>query len=140
MKVLLAVDGSPYTQKMLAYLANQAELLAGSHDFTVLNVQAALPPRARSALGKETVDAYYEEEAQKVLAPALEFLSRNGVQAQGRKEVGVPGEVVAQCAEEGKFDLLVMGSHGHGSLAKLVLGSVTTQVIANCGVPLLLVR
>jgi len=36
--------------------------------------------------------------------------------------------------------LVVMGSHGHGSFGNLIMGSVATQVLANCKVPLLLVR
>jgi nucleotide-binding universal stress UspA family protein len=43
-------------------------------------------------------------------------------------------------AEDGKFDLVVMGSHGHSALANLVMGSVATQVLAHCKVPVLLVR
>jgi nucleotide-binding universal stress UspA family protein len=33
-----------------------------------------------------------------------------------------------------------MGSHGHGAVANLVLGSVATKVIAACKTPVLLVR
>jgi nucleotide-binding universal stress UspA family protein len=33
-----------------------------------------------------------------------------------------------------------MGSHGHGTLGNLVMGSVATQVLAGCKVPVLLVR
>ena len=33
-----------------------------------------------------------------------------------------------------------MGSHGHGTLANLVLGSVATKVMALCSTPVLLVR
>jgi nucleotide-binding universal stress UspA family protein len=33
-----------------------------------------------------------------------------------------------------------MGSHGHGSLSNLVLGSVATKVLAQCGTPVLLIR
>ncbi|HWS05017.1 MAG TPA: universal stress protein, partial [Burkholderiaceae bacterium] len=40
----------------------------------------------------------------------------------------------------GKFDLVIMGSHGHSALANLVMGSVATQVLAHCHVPVLLVR
>lgn len=50
------------------------------------------------------------------------------------------GETIAKVADTGKFDLLVMGSHGHGAIATLVMGSVTTQVLAHCKVPLLIVR
>jgi nucleotide-binding universal stress UspA family protein len=33
-----------------------------------------------------------------------------------------------------------MGSHGHGTLVNLVMGSVATKVLAHCKVPVLMVR
>ena len=140
MNILLAVDGSPYTKKMLAYLATHEELLGSSHSYTVLTVQAPLPTRARAALGKAVVDAYYAEEAEKILAPVTKFLARHGVDAKRSVKVGAVGESIAKIADTGPFDLLVMGSHGHGAVATLVMGSVTTQVLAQCKVPLLIVR
>ena len=140
MNILLAVDGSPYTKKMLAYLAAHDEMLGTSHSYTAITVQAALPPRARAALGKETVDSYYAEEGEKVLAPVVKFLARHGMQLKTVTKVGPAGETIAKVAESGKYDLIVMGTHGHGSLGKLVMGSVSTQVLANCQVPVLLVR
>ena len=140
MNILLAVDGSPYTKKMLAYLAAHDEMLGTSHSYTAITVQAALPPRARAALGKETVDSYYAEEGEKVLAPVIKFLARHGVQLKTLNKVGAAGDTIAKVAESGKYDLVVMGTHGHGSLGKLVMGSVSTQVLAHCTVPVLLVR
>ena len=140
MKILLAVDGSKYSKKMLAYLAIHDALLSKDHHYTVFNVQAALPPRARAALGKETVDNYYAEEGEKVLGPVAKFLKRHGIDAQTSFKVGHAGELIAKTADQGDFDLLVMGSHGHGSLMTLVMGSVATQVLAHCTVPVLLVR
>lgn len=141
MKILLAVDGSPFTKKMLAYLAAHEELItAGRHDYTALTVQPALPLRARSVLSKEMVDEYYAEESAKVLDPVTKFLAQSGIQPVCRAEIGPAGEVIAKAAEDGKFDLIIMGSHGHGSLGKLVMGSVSTQVLANCEVPVMLIR
>lgn len=141
MKILLAVDGSPFTKKMLAYLAAHDELVtAGRHGYTALTVQPALPPRARAALSKEMVNEYYAEESTKVLEPVQKFLSQSGISAECRAEVGHAGETIAKIAEEGKFDLIIMGTHGHGSLGKLVMGSVSTQVLANCSVPVMLIR
>lgn len=140
MNILLAVDGSAYTKKMLAYLATHEELLSGNHQYTVLTVQAPLPARARSALGKDVVDSYHAEEAEKILAPVCKFLDRHGIEAKRTVKVGAVGESIAKVADSGKFDLLVMGSHGHGALATLVMGSVTTQVLAHTKVPVLLVR
>ena len=140
MNILLAVDGSAYTKKMLAYLATHDELLAPSHTFTAVTVQAALPPRARAALGKAAVDQYYADEAGKVLNPVSKFLERHGFQPKRMSKVGPAGETIAKLADAGQFDLLVMGSHGHGALATLVMGSVTTQVLAHSKVPVLIVR
>ena len=140
MKILLAVDGSAYTKKMLAYLSTHEALISGSVEYTGLTVQAALPPRARAALGKPIVDEYYADEAAKVLNPVSKFLGRHGIVPQQISKVGVAGEVIAKVAETGKFDLVVMGSHGHSSLGNLVMGSVSTQVLAHCKVPVLLVR
>jgi nucleotide-binding universal stress UspA family protein len=140
MKILLAVDGSAYSKKMLAYLATHEGLLSNIHSYSVLNVQAALPPRARAALGKEVVESYYAEESAKVLAPVGKFLQRHGIKAECIAKVGSAGATIAKLADQGRFDLLVMGSHGHSALATLVMGSVTTQVLAHCKVPVLLVR
>lgn len=141
MKVLLAVDGSKFTKKMLAYLTTHETLLSSQHHQCVLlNVQPALPARAVAAIGNDTVRTYHAEEAERVLAPVVEFLKRHHIQAEHHWEVGHASERIAQFAEDGKFDLVVMGSHGHGTLINLVLGSVATQVLARCKVPVLLVR
>ena len=86
------------------------------------------------------MDAYYAEEAAKVLDPVAKFLNRHDVKLKTTFKVGPAGETIAAFAESGKFDLLIMGSHGHGALGNLVIGSVATKVLASCKVPVLLVR
>ena len=49
-------------------------------------------------------------------------------------------ETIAKFADSGKFDLLMMGSHGNTAFGNLVMGSVATKVLAGCQVPVLLVR
>ncbi len=140
MKILLAVDGSTYTKKMLAYLATHDQLFTSNNDYTVFTVQPVLPPRARAAVGKDIVDNYYSQEAEKILAPVSKFLVRHGIDAKSTWKTGHAGESIAKLADSGKFDLVVMGSHGHGTLVNLVMGSVATQVLSHCQVPVLLVR
>lgn len=139
MKILLAVDGSTYTKKMLAYMITH-ELFTQGNEYTVFTVQPVLPARARAALGKQIVDKYYSDEAEKILAPVSKFLLRHGIDAKSSWKTGHVGQTVAKFADESKFDLLVMGSHGYGTLVNLVMGSVATEVLAHCKVPVLLVR
>ena len=140
MKILLAVDGSDYTRKMLDYVCTNRTLFDASHEYVLLNAQAPIPPHAKSVLGAATVQTYHQEEAQKVIEPAQARLEAAGVHATAQWKVGAPGETIAAFAESGRFDMVIMGSHGHGSLARLVMGSVTTEVLARCGVPVLLIR
>lgn len=141
MKILLAVDGSTYSKKMLAYLATHEGIFStANNDYTVFTAQAALPTRARAVVGKEVVDNYYAEESEKVMAPVTKFLLRHGIHAKTLWKVGNAGELIGKLAEDGEFDMVVMGSHGHGAWANLVMGSVATQVMAHCTVPVLMVR
>ena len=140
MKILLAVDGSAFSKRMLAYLSTHESLMSSTNDYTVLTAQPTLPPRARAALGKAIVDTYYAEESEKVLAPVTKFLLRHGIDAKTLWKVGPAGAAIAKVASDGKFDLVVMGSHGHGAVMNMVMGSVATQVLAHCTVPVLLVR
>jgi nucleotide-binding universal stress UspA family protein len=140
MKILLAVDGSPYTKKMLAYLVTHDTVFSSTNTYTLFTAHMPLPARARSALGKEMVDNYHAEESERVLAPVSKFLLRHGIDAKSAWKVGPAGETIAKFAEAGKFDLLLMGSHGHGALGNLVMGSVATRVLAQCTTPVLLVR
>ncbi|MDP3835435.1 MAG: universal stress protein [Hydrogenophaga sp.] len=140
MKILLAVDGSAYTKKMLAYLATHAEMFGPNNAFSLITVQLPLPPRARAAVGAEEANSYYAEEAEKVTAPVVKFLKRHGIDPKIIHKVGSPGELIAKAGDSGKFDLVMMGSHGHSALGNLVMGSVATQVLAHCGVPVMMVR
>lgn len=140
MKILLAVDGSPYTKKMLAYLVTHDSLFTASHDYNLLTVQVPFPARIKAAVGGEITHQYHAQEAEKILAPCFKFLVRHGLNATTHWKLGHPGVTVSKIAEAGEYDMVIMGSHGHGALVNLVTGSVATQVLAQCKVPVLLIR
>jgi nucleotide-binding universal stress UspA family protein len=140
MKILAAVDGSAYTKRMLAYLAAHDEWLGAQHEYTVLHAVPALPPRAAKVLDKTMLHTYYDEGAEKVFKPLRSFFAKQGIRATFSSKVGTAGDVIAEAANKGRFDLVMLGSHGHGTLANLVMGSVATKVLAQCSTPALLIR
>ncbi len=140
MKILVAADGSTFTKRMLAYLAAHDEWLGSHHDYTVLSVVAAVPPRAAAVLDREVLLAYYRDEAEKVFKPIRTFFGKQQLKTEFVGKSGAAADTIAAFAEKGRFDLLVMGSHGQGALGNLVLGSVATKVLAKCSTPVLLVR
>lgn len=141
MKILIAADGSAYSKRLLAYVAAHDEWLGAHHEYTILTVVPAVTPRAASVLDKDVLKAYYEEEAEKVLKPMRTFFKRQvPAPVQFVVKVGQAAEQIAAVVDKTRPDLLLMGSHGHGNLGNLVMGSVATKVMAHTQVPVLLVR
>ena len=140
MKVLLATDGSDYTKRMLAYLAANPEILGSTPEITVYHGLMAIPSHVASTVGSAQVRQFQESELEEVFRPIRAFLAQKGWQATFVDRVGPVANGIAEYAEKERFDLIVMGSHGHGELAGLVLGSVATRVLARCKVPVLIVR
>jgi nucleotide-binding universal stress UspA family protein len=140
MKILVPVDGSPFTKRMLAYLAAHDEWLGGAHRYTLLHVAPAVPSRAAAVLDEAVLQAHYSDESEQVFKPLRTFFAQQKILGEFVAKVGPAADTIASVAEEGKFDLVMMGSHGHGVLGSVVMGSVVTRVLARCQTPLLIVR
>ena len=125
---------------MLAFLAARPELLGKDRTHTAITVVPALPPHVARFLPKGVESSYYTDEAAVVLKPVQAFAAQQGWSLEVRHVVGAAGDAIAEAATAGKYDLVVLGSHGHGALGSMVLGSVAARVIAQCKVPVLLIR
>jgi nucleotide-binding universal stress UspA family protein len=140
MKILLPVDGSSYTKRMLGYVAAHEELFGPQHEYIFATVVAPVPPRVTHFIDRATLSSHYNEEADKVLAPVLKFAAQHGWNARPLHAEGSPSEVLAELAKSESVGLVVMGSHGHSALGNVILGSVATGVLARCDAPVLLIR
>lgn len=140
MKILLPVDGSPYTQRMLDYLAAHINVLGVAHDYTALSIVPPVPELSSAMIDNDTRDDYYRSHADEVLRKVRTFAEQQGWSLVATHSVGQPAPTIAAFAQAGGFDLIVMGSHGHSNLGGLAMGSVTTGVLARCKVPVLVIR
>ncbi len=73
------------------------------------------------------------------LAALQEALARQNLPARAHECDGAVVEEILRTAEEISADLIVMGSHGHGSVYNLLVGSVTEGVLKSGRRPVLLV-
>jgi nucleotide-binding universal stress UspA family protein len=135
--ILVAYDGSPTSRNALtqAYELAQAE----DSDVTVLTVAptvaplAALAPVSVDGLRAE-LDQWARTKLDEAKATAPEGLTVRTVERNGH----VGDEIVAEI-ESGHYDLVVLGSRGHGRLTTEILGSVNNHVHYHSNVPTLTV-
>ena len=88
--------------------------------------------------------AWVEEEedcqGEEALKGAVAACVAAGVPFDVRNERGAPAETIDRIAREDKFDHVVMGTRGLGSIRGLLVGSVATQVLHLVHVPVTLVK
>ena len=135
--ILVAVDGSPDAE---AALAHAAELARDQHArLTLLTAIPPLPATALLASGaappRTEVVRHYED----LLRRATETVPQD-VGVTTLLVEGPAARAIVEKARSGEFDLIVMGSHGHGRMHSALLGCVSQKVLHASPIPVLLIR
>lgn len=73
------------------------------------------------------------------LSKLTSTLRDKGIDAESLFVAGLPTVEILTAAERLQVDLIIMGSHGHGALYELVVGTVTEGVLHRTGRPALIV-
>jgi nucleotide-binding universal stress UspA family protein len=68
------------------------------------------------------------------------IFEKNGVRATARLQVGDPASCILRAQLRPKVSLVVMNSHGRSGFAKMMLGSVTEEVVHGASAPVLIER
>jgi nucleotide-binding universal stress UspA family protein len=135
-RIVVGFDGSEHSRKALA---RAAEIANGA---TVAVVAAANVARLMRdpAQGVSPVDPAEAEARSKALAEAREYLEGRGITGVYVEGHGNPADVIVQEAEESGADLIVVGTRGQNAAKRLVLGSVSTNVVHHASCDVLVVR
>ena len=142
MKILVATDGSKSSMQAVKYAAKLLGMLqSGTHSISLINVHDDIGLRhAKSFVGGAAVADYLRELGEKDVKPARKLLETANIPHDVIMRNGHTAQEIVDCAKDGKFDLIVMGSKGRGAMADLLLGSVAQRVLAAAKPPVLLVK
>jgi len=137
MKILLAVDGSPCSDKAVEEVVRRP-WPAGS-EIKVLTTHEL--PLAATPEGWAMPPTYYEEldrvaseHARSIMERAVSKLRSTltqDVTISGEIAAGPPRSVILDEAQAWQADLILVGSHGYGALERFLLGSVSQSVVAH---------
>jgi nucleotide-binding universal stress UspA family protein len=141
-RILHATDFSRSSRPALRHAidlarANRAELL-------IVHVQGPLVPYVGEgyALPQAYGDMLAELRTQgkRQLDRLVRRARAAGIRATGLLLEGVPDAQIVRAAKAKRADVIVIGTHGHTGLARLLLGSVAARVVARAPCPVLTVR
>ena len=140
MKILVAVDGSEISVRAAKHANALARRLAKPAKIFLVAVDAAPFPGVVTRIGREAMDRIHAENHERMLAPARKALARSKADVRELALVGEPAEALLAAARDSKADIIVMGSHGRGAVKGILLGSVSSKVIAQSELPVTIVR
>lgn len=141
-RILAAVDFSPCSEKAARYAVDLAEKLGAQ--VTLFNayffpVTIPFPDGSAYIPSAESV-AELASSAMMQLRALRDKVQRPGVRIEMASNEGPARQVIPAVAQDRKFDLIVIGTHGRTGLSHVVLGSVAEAVVRHSAVPVLTVR
>ncbi|MDW7738554.1 MAG: universal stress protein [Bacillota bacterium] len=150
MKILVCTDGSENSQKCIevaARMVGDCEI----NEIVLIHVHESAPffpdywhgkypftPEEEKQLKK--IDKRLLEERKKYFHDAEKVFESHPIQVQTVFKVGHPAEVITHFADEGNFDLIIIGRRGTGGVKKLFLGSVSNAVLQAAKTNVLIVK
>jgi nucleotide-binding universal stress UspA family protein len=153
-KILYATDLSENARHAFAYAASLANRYQGK--ITVLHVMEELPHSAQmrvaAIVGKEKWQEMQKENEGEVLSEIRtrveEFCKdvSNGlpecpfIVEEIIVKSGIPADEILAQSKGKECDMIVMGTHGHGIIGNVLMGSVARRVVRRSKIPVLVIR
>ncbi len=141
--ILLALDGSPESFDAV----DAAIMMARAVDAKITALIVIDLDREVSAFERVSLGGYVEgyvppelmEGAYKMLTELMREIPKD-INIDTAIAVGDPKEEIVSRAEDGGYDMIVLGSRGFNMLEKILVGSVSQYVVENAECPVTIVR
>ncbi len=146
MKVLVAIDKSPESHMALAYTCHLLEHFdADVHALYVKPDEVEVGPESFYApfFSKDGLKDWIDSDALQVQEKALnscQYCLAGKVPCEPLIATGDPAEAILETAQQGDYDMIVLGSHGHSALRGFLLGTVHAKILHHTKRPILIAR
>ncbi len=136
-KILVAIDGSPTSEKALAAAVD----LARRHQAEVIGLSVAEVPEVVMAdeadeTMRHTADDYFRQ----IGEAAVEYARSRGVKLRSVVVRGHAADDILRFAEAEGANLIVLGRHGHSRVTRFFLGSTSDRVSEHCHCTVMIVK
>lgn len=139
-EILVPLDFSEHSSLALKLAIRLAEELGARITLLhAIDIRFVPPTSAGLYLGSDLMEQVTWDAQQIVNRICTEEKLRMPLQGQTIVRTGVPSEIIMAAAEDQKFDLIILATHGRTRLARAFLGGTVESVIRQTPCPVLLV-
>ena len=131
--IAISVDFSKADEKALQYAIDLGGKDANYTLIHVVETVGAMMYGNKISDHETTVD-------ERLLCEYRQMLSNKGLHVDTKLGFGKPGKIIPKIINEGHYDLLIMGTHGHHGFKDMVLGTTVGSVRHGISIPLFIVK
>jgi nucleotide-binding universal stress UspA family protein len=131
-KILVAYDGGQPAHRALDLAAELAERFEAK-----IGVVSVVPVRP----GRAPIDPWDDREIHtRALAEARAILAEHGIDPLLYEPAGDPAKTIEEVAEDGDYDMIVVGSRGLGAMSRVLQGSVSEHIATHASATVVVTR
>jgi nucleotide-binding universal stress UspA family protein len=136
-KILVAIDGSPSSEKALATAVD----LAAHYQADLISLSVAELPEVVAMVDEvDEIRQSADEFFRKIAEAAVEYAKSRGITLRPVVVHGHAAEEILRFAENEEVNLIVLGRQGHSRIARFFLGSTTDRVSEHCHTAVMIVK
>lgn len=135
-KILVPLDGSKNSFRGL----DEAIALAKQNGSSVTGLFVVQSAPSELQVMRKLLSAFQKKQSKNFIAKARNKCQKKSVRFIGVTEYGDEGTKIVSYAKTNKFDMIVMGARGLGTIRQIMLGSTSNYVLHNSKIPVLIVK
>jgi len=136
-KILVAIDGSPASEKALAAAVD----LAAHYKADLTAISVVVAPEVVGMVDevdelRQSAEAYFRQ----IGEAAVEYARSRGLSLRSVVVRGHAADAIVRYAESEGMNLVIIGEHGHSRIARFFLGSTSDRVSEHCPCTVMIVK
>jgi nucleotide-binding universal stress UspA family protein len=137
-RILVAYDGSEGSRVALTRGIELARALGA--ELASISVEQHLPYYAASISEVKATQEQIEAHFRELTKQARDLAGLGGVSLDTIVEQGHEVERIVEAARKGRYDLLIIGHHGHSRIFERTLGSTAQSIVRHAPCPVLVAK
>ena len=138
-RFLVPIDGSDHSIHAVKTSITLIHNLKASVSVTLLHVNHT-PPMMDNYDVTIDIEDEVEREGHEGVHSVAEKLRDAGIRCEVITRKGDPAHQICEIANNGHYDMVIMGSRGLGRVSELVLGSVSRHVVQHVNCPVIITK